>query len=36
VARGQVDPPDLSDQLTLHRTLEAVYRSADQGRDIVL
>ncbi|MBI3981462.1 MAG: Gfo/Idh/MocA family oxidoreductase [Gemmatimonadetes bacterium] len=34
IARGQLEAPDLSDQLLLHRALEAVYRSADQGRDV--
>lgn len=36
VARGHIPRPDLADQLTLHRALEAVYRSADQGRDVTL
>ncbi|HEX9580143.1 MAG TPA: Gfo/Idh/MocA family oxidoreductase [Gemmatimonadales bacterium] len=36
VARGHVEAPDLSDQLAVHRALEAVYRSADQGRDVIL
>jgi predicted dehydrogenase len=36
MTRGQVEAPDLSDQLVLHRTLDAVYRSADQGRDVTL
>lgn len=36
IARGQVETPDLADQLVLHRAIEAVYRSAEQGRDVTL
>jgi predicted dehydrogenase len=34
VVRGNVEQPDLSDQLTLHRVMEAVYQSAVEGRSI--
>jgi len=36
VIRGDVNAPPPRDQLALHRVLEAVYRSADEGRDVVL
>lgn len=36
IARGQIARPDLADQLILHRTLEAIYRSAEQGQDVSL
>lgn len=36
VVRGLITRPDLSDQLTLHRTLEAVYRSATEAKDVSL
>lgn len=36
IARGAMPRPDLSDQVVLHRTLEAVYQSAGQGRDVTL
>jgi predicted dehydrogenase len=35
VLRGQVNAPPPRDQLALHRVLEAVYRSASEGRDVV-
>ncbi len=35
-ARGDQPAPALTDQLTLHRTLEAVYRSARQGSEVIL
>jgi predicted dehydrogenase len=35
-ARGHIEAPELADQLAVHRALEAVYRSADQGRDVIL
>lgn len=36
VARGDLNAPPPRDQLALHRVLEAVYRSADEGRDVLL
>jgi len=36
VIRGDVNAPPPKDQLLLQRVLEAVYRSADEGRDILL
>jgi predicted dehydrogenase len=35
-ARGDVQAPPSRDQLMLHRVMEAIYQSADQGRDITL
>jgi predicted dehydrogenase len=34
IVRGAVPRPDLADQVVLHRTLEAVYQSAGQGRAV--
>ncbi|HET9293949.1 MAG TPA: Gfo/Idh/MocA family oxidoreductase [Gemmatimonadales bacterium] len=34
--RGEVAPPNLQDHLTLHRIVDAIYRSADDGRDAQL
>jgi predicted dehydrogenase len=34
--RGEVAPPNLQDHLTLHRIVDAIYRSADDGRDVQL
>ncbi len=36
VIRGDVNAPPPRDQLLLQRVVEAVYRSADEGRDILL
>lgn len=36
IVRGGVATPRLDDQLTLHRTIEAIRRSAAEGRDIPL
>lgn len=36
IIRGAMPRPDLSDQVLLHRILEAVYQSAGQGRDVTL
>ncbi|MGH7699149.1 MAG: Gfo/Idh/MocA family protein, partial [Gemmatimonadales bacterium] len=36
VVRGEVNAPAPRDQIALHRVLDAVYRSADQGRDVTL
>ncbi|HEV2749507.1 MAG TPA: Gfo/Idh/MocA family oxidoreductase [Gemmatimonadales bacterium] len=36
VMRGDVNAPPPRDQLALHRVLDAVYRSADEGRDVLL
>jgi len=36
VVRGEVPAPDLKEQLTLHHILAAVYRSAQEGRDVSL
>jgi len=34
--RGEAKPPSLEEHLTLHRVIDAVYKSADDGRDIQL
>jgi predicted dehydrogenase len=34
--RGEAKAPDLQEQLTLHRILDAIYRSAEDGRDVTL
>lgn len=34
VARGEVQAPRLDDQLRLHRTMDAIYRSAREGRAV--
>jgi hypothetical protein len=31
-----VNAPPPKDQLLLHRVLDAIYRSADEGRDLLL
>jgi predicted dehydrogenase len=36
VARREVDPPPLGDQLVLHRTIDAIYRSAEEGRAVAV
>jgi predicted dehydrogenase len=36
VIRGEVNAPPPRDQIGLHRVLSAVYRSADEGRDVTL
>jgi len=36
VARQEVDPPALDDQLALHRTMDAVYLSAREGRTVTV
>lgn len=36
VIRGDVNAPPPRDQLALHRVVDAVYRSADEGRDVIL
>ncbi|PYP12194.1 MAG: hypothetical protein DMD56_04770 [Gemmatimonadetes bacterium] len=36
VMKGDVNAPPPRDQLALHRVLDAVYRSADEGRDVLL
>jgi predicted dehydrogenase len=36
VARDEVAPPGLDDQLLLHRTMDAIYRSARQGRAVAV
>ncbi len=33
---GQAKAPDLAEQVTLHRIMDAVYRSAQDGRDVTL
>jgi predicted dehydrogenase len=34
--RGEAKAPSLDEHLTLHRVIDAVYKSADDGRDILL
>jgi predicted dehydrogenase len=34
--RGEVKPFHLREQLTIHRILDAIYRSASEGKDIAL
>ena len=34
--RGEAKAPSLDEHLTLHRVIDAVYKSADDGRDIQL
>lgn len=36
VIRGEVAPPELPDQLQIQRLLAAIYRSAEEGRDVTL
>lgn len=36
VIKGDVNAPPPRDQLAVHRVLDAVYRSADEGRDVLL
>lgn len=36
VVRGTVAGPGLEDQVALHRTMEAIHRSAAEGRDVAL
>ena len=36
IVAGTVEKPALQDQLTLHRVLDAVYRSAGEGRSVSL
>jgi len=36
VIRGDVNAPPPKDQIAVQRVLEAVYRSAEEGRDVVL
>jgi predicted dehydrogenase len=36
VIKGDVNAPPPRDQLALQRVLEAIYRSADEGRDVLL
>lgn len=36
VVRGQAEYEPPTDQVTLHRIVEAIYRSADEGREILL
>ncbi|MGH7702795.1 MAG: hypothetical protein ACREMO_06850, partial [Gemmatimonadales bacterium] len=34
--RGEAKAPGLQEQLTLHRVLDAIYRSADDGNEVEL
>jgi predicted dehydrogenase len=36
VSKGDLNAPPPRDQIALHRVLDAVYRSADEGRDVLL
>ncbi len=36
MVRGRVERSDLRDQVVLHRVMEALYRSAEEGRGIIL
>jgi hypothetical protein len=32
--RGEVDAPNLAEQLVIQRLMAALYRSAEEGRDV--
>ncbi|HUL70307.1 MAG TPA: hypothetical protein VLT17_08770, partial [Gemmatimonadales bacterium] len=34
--RGEAKPPRLEEQVTLHRVLDAIYRSGDEGREVTV
>ena len=34
--RGEAKPPDLDEHVALHRVIDAIYKSADDGRDVLL
>ncbi|HXE58010.1 MAG TPA: Gfo/Idh/MocA family oxidoreductase [Gemmatimonadales bacterium] len=34
--RGEAKAPSLDEQVTLHRVMDAIYKSADDGRDVVV
>lgn len=34
--KGEAKPPSLEEHVTLHRVLDAIYRSAEEGRDVEL
>jgi hypothetical protein len=36
VLKGDVNAPPPKDQIALQRVMDALYRSADEGRDILL
>ena len=36
VIRGDINAPPPKDQIALHRVIDAIYQSADAGRDILL
>ena len=36
VIKGDVNAPPPRDQLVLHQVVDAAYRSADEGRDVIL
>ncbi len=35
IVRGEVDPPELAEQVTVLKVMEAIYGSAEQGKDVV-
>ena len=34
--RGEAKAPDLEEHVALHRVIDAIYKSADDGRDVLL
>ena len=36
ILRGERPAPELAEQLLLHRTMEAIQRSAHEGREVIL
>jgi predicted dehydrogenase len=36
VIAGEAKAPDLAEQVTLHKVVDAIYRSAEDGRDVLL
>jgi len=34
--RGEAKAPDLEEHVSLHRVIDAIYKSADDGRDVLL
>jgi predicted dehydrogenase len=36
IVRGEAKAPDLAEQVTLHKVMDAIYKSAEDGRDVQL